>query len=681
MHKAFDERLGVVEIGIFQSRPVHPKRTTTRSRQSYIVVIAKTARQESRHVGADLEADSDPRSFCGAVKRRGCRLRSSKSEKILSSKPGHDHLKIVRRHGEEGVCSFAVATPDFFNEGMVRPPDLETYEVVFRTLCLVRTRTHSVPHLPRQSWNSHSVPAGVLASPGGRSCGTGRAGDCIVLNTLGFLLAPRLQREASAGHGIISSLKTASKTDLYRKLPSVDEVLRRDDLAKMIAREGRGPVTDAARVVLEGVRKQIDAGLDHEELDRALSRLADAITRQLQSAVGYSLRPVVNATGVILHTNLGRAPLPASALENIARATAGYSNLEFDLATGERGKRDVHADRLFQRLFQDESREGRDLSTIVVNNNAAAVWLALNTLAAGGEVIVSRGELVEIGGSFRIPDVMAQSNGILREVGTTNRTRISDYEQAINEKTRLLLRVHRSNFQITGFTEQPALEELVALARARKIPLVEDLGSGALFDLRTVGISGETGVAESLRAGVDVVTYSGDKLLGGPQAGMLTGRADLIARMRKNSLFRALRVDKLTYAALEAALLEYVKGDHSAIPALRMMRASKEEVGTRAKKLAAKLRDLPALEVQVVDGQSVIGGGAAPSSTLPTRLLAVAVKGLSPDEVLARLRSAQTPVIARVQDGRVLLDLRTVFAGEEPVILAAFAKVTPGNRP
>jgi L-seryl-tRNA(Ser) seleniumtransferase len=475
-------------------------------------------------------------------------------------------------------------------------------------------------------------------------------------------------------------LKTTSQADLYRKLPSVDEVLHRADLAEAIAREGRSAVTDAARIVLERVRKEIDAGLDSQKLDLALSGLAGAIARELRSAVGYSLRPVINATGVILHTNLGRAPLAASAMANVARTAAGYSNLEFDLATGERGKRDVHIDRSFRRLFQDEARDNCELSTIVVNNNAAAVWLALNTLASGGEVIVSRGELVEIGGSFRIPDVMAQSNGILREVGTTNRTRVSDYEQAINEKTRLLLRVHRSNFLITGFTEQPALEELVALARARNIPLVEDLGSGALFDLRTVGISGETGVSESLRAGVDVVTYSGDKLLGGPQAGLLTGRADLIARMRKNSLFRALRVDKLTYAALEATLLAYVKGDHDAVPALHMMRASKEEIGGRANKLVATLREPVGLEIELIDGESVIGGGAAPSSALPTRLLAVAVKGLTADELMARLRGSDPPIIARVQDGRVLLDLRTVFPEEESAVAKALKGIADQGR-
>jgi L-seryl-tRNA(Ser) seleniumtransferase len=475
-------------------------------------------------------------------------------------------------------------------------------------------------------------------------------------------------------------VKGGSKSDLYRKLPSVDEVLRDPDLADSVARDGRAAVTNAARKVLEALRREIDsAPLSAEALDLALSDLATAIERELRRAVGYSLRPVINATGVILHTNLGRAPLAPAAIENVQNTAAGYSNLEFDLATGERGERDVHINRLFRALFAAESA-GRDLSTIVVNNNAAAVWLALNTLAAGGEVIVSRGELVEIGGSFRIPDVMAQSNGILKEVGTTNRTRIADYEKAISEKTRLLLRVHRSNFQITGFTEQPGLEELVSLARARNIPLVEDLGSGALFDLRSIGITGETGVAESLRAGVDVVTYSGDKLLGGPQAGMLTGRTELVRRMRSNSLFRALRVDKLTYAALEATLLAYVKGDHDSIPAVRMIRASKEEISSRAVALATKLRGLADVDIEILDGESVIGGGAAPSSTLQTRLLAVLVKGMSTDDLLAKLRGAEPPIIARAQDARVLLDLRTVLAPQEPAIVSALRQIAEGSK-
>ena len=272
----------------------------------------------------------------------------------------------------------------------------------------------------------------------------------------------------------------------------------------------------------------------------------------------------------------------------------------------------------------------------MVNNNAAAVLLALNSLAEGGEVIVSRGELVEIGGSFRIPDVMSKSQATLREVGTTNRTRIADYERAINERTRLLLRVHRSNFEITGFTEQPRLDELVALARSRNLPLMEDLGSGALFDLRLVGINGEPGVLDSLRGGVDIVTYSGDKLLGGPQAGLISGRADLVARMRSNSLFRALRVDKLTYAALEATLLAYVKKDHDAVPVLRMMRMSKEEIARRAEKLISQVESAGRgrLKLELVDGESVIGGGSAPSAVIRTCLIGLTHDNLGADELV-----------------------------------------------
>jgi L-seryl-tRNA(Ser) seleniumtransferase len=455
----------------------------------------------------------------------------------------------------------------------------------------------------------------------------------------------------------------------------VDELLRGEELAPALAREGRAMVTDAARTVLERLRTAIQGGhLDSAAVDSALAGLAGAVENQLRESTDWSLRPVINATGVILHTNLGRAPLASGTLEHVRESAEGYSNLEFDLAEGKRGERDVHVDGLFRRLLSGEVA-GLDVSTIVVNNNAAAVWLALNTLAAGGEVVVSRGELVEIGGSFRIPDVMAQSNGILREVGTTNRTRVSDYARAISEKTRCLLRVHRSNFQITGFTEQPALEELAALARERGIPLVEDLGSGALMDLRSAGVQDEPGVAESLRAGVDVVTYSGDKLLGGPQAGMLTGRAELIRRMRSNSLFRALRVDKMVYAALEATLLAYIKGDYDAVPALRMMRLSGDEVRQRAVAVEKALGGSTKLRVKVMAGESVIGGGAAPSAVLPTSLLAVVVEGLGADKVLVRLRNATPPIIARVQDHRVVLDLRTVFPDQDVAVVSALRAI------
>src|SRR3989475_247557 len=400
-------------------------------------------------------------------------------------------------------------------------------------------------------------------------------------------------RPRPRSHGIICPVKSGSKTDLYRKLPSVDELLRTPVIANLISREGPAAVTESARVVLSRLREEIGTALlDGESLDLALSGIASAVERELRQALRYSLRTVINATGVILHTNLGRAPLSHAAIDHIREIATTYSNLEFDLETGERGKRDIHVDRLFQKLLSEEAAElpsaGRAgtpvptlnaISTIVVNNNAAAVLLALNTLADGGEVIVSRGELVEIGGSFRIPDVMTKSGAILREVGTTNRTRISDYARAFNDRTRLLLRVHRSNFEITGFTKQPSVDEMVTLSRDRGVPLMEDLGSGALFDMRAIGIIGEPGLLDSLRSGVDIVTYSGDKLLGGPQAGLISGRQDLVARMRSNSLFRALRVDKLTYAALEATLLAYVNRDHDTIPALRMMRLSKEEIG------------------------------------------------------------------------------------------------------
>jgi L-seryl-tRNA(Ser) seleniumtransferase len=466
---------------------------------------------------------------------------------------------------------------------------------------------------------------------------------------------------------------TSSKTDLYRKLPSVDELRRRPDLAAIVASEGQTTVTDAARAVLARVRAEIAAEkLDAAAVDLALSGISNAVERQVRQSLTYSLRPVINATGVILHTNLGRAPLAACALEHVREAASAYSNLEFDVETGERGKRDIHVDGLFRKLL-NEGFSGAvppDISTIVVNNNAAAVLLALNTIAEGGEVIVSRGELVEIGGSFRIPDVMSKSNAALREVGTTNRTRVADYERVINEKTRLLLRVHRSNFEITGFTEQPAIEELAALARRKNIPLMEDLGSGALFDLRSNGINSEPSVLDSLRAGVDVVSYSGDKLLGGPQAGMLSGRADLISRMRSNSLFRALRVDKLTYAALEATLLAYVKRDHDTIPALRMMHLSKEDINQRAEVVAGHVRS-SVLKVEIIDGESVIGGGAAPSAVLPTRLLAVSREGLGADEMSARLRASEPPIIARVEEGRVLLDLRTVFREQDGNVIVA----------
>lgn len=472
-------------------------------------------------------------------------------------------------------------------------------------------------------------------------------------------------------------MKQTLSSEILRKLPSVDEVVRDLAINFLVRSSGQESVTAAARVVLVRLRQEIAAGLlDEAGLEIALTGIADAVEKQVRLALDYSLRPLINATGVILHTNFGRAPLSDAAMEHICETAASYSNLEFELTMGTRGKRDAHIERLFRQLLNAEfESKGREaVSTIVVNNNAAAVLLALNTLADGGEVIVSRGELVEIGGSFRIPDVMAKSGAILREVGTTNRTRAADYESAITERTKLLLRVHRSNFEITGFTEQASTAELVSLARKYKIPLIEDLGSGALFDLRSIGINDEPGVLHSLSAGVAIVTYSGDKLLGGPQAGLISGDPALVARMRANPLFRALRVDKLIYAALEATLLAYVRGDHDAIPALRMMRLSKDDIGERAEALAAKVT-ASRLKIEIVDGESILGGGAAPSAVQPTRVLALSCKGLSADELAAALRSSDPPIIARIEDGHVVLDLRTVFPQQDAAVAAALNRI------
>lgn len=486
-----------------------------------------------------------------------------------------------------------------------------------------------------------------------------------------------------------------AQAELFRELPAIDELLRQPEIAALIAEEGQTATTDACRAVLTRLRSEIAAGrLDTHKLSIALSGIHAAIKKELLQSLAYSLQPVINATGVILHTNLGRAPLGLSAIEHIRETAGVYSNLEFDRESGERGKRDVHVDRLFRKLLSEEvsgtggPATAPQVSTIVVNNNAAAVLLALNTLAEGGEVIVSRGELVEIGGSFRIPDVMAKSCAILREVGTTNRTRIGDYEQAINERTKLLLRVHRSNFEISGFTEQPSIDELVSLATKRKLPLMEDLGSGALFDLRLLGISNEPGVLDSLRSGVHVVTYSGDKLLGGPQAGLISGRDDLVQKMRRNSLFRALRVDKLTYAALEATLMAYVRRDYDATPALQMMRLSKPGITLRAQSVISDL-ELEAgtdtstarsmveanLSAELIDGESLIGGGSAPSAILPTTLIALTSSKMNANELAVRLRSSSPPIIARVEDDRVLLDLRTVFPAQDGALKRVLAQL------
>ncbi len=472
-----------------------------------------------------------------------------------------------------------------------------------------------------------------------------------------------------------------TKPDLFRLLPSVDQLLRHETVRAMEKNFGHASTLIALRASVEVLRGRIAAGeIDSESsLRAAVNELLYETEGRLHTSLSYSLRPVINATGVILHTNLGRAPLSQAALLHVTEVAQSYSNLEFDLATGERGKRDVHVSQLLAKLL---NLAQRDISTIVVNNNAAAVLLALNSLADGGEVIVSRGELVEIGGSFRIPDVMAKSGAVLREVGTTNRTRIADYAAAITDRTRLILRVHRSNFQIVGFTEQPTLAELAELGRKGNIPVLEDLGSGDIFDLNQVAVRGEPTIADSLRAGVNLVTYSGDKLLGGPQAGLISGDPALVAKLRSNPLFRALRVDKMFYAALEATLLAYLREDYDSIPTLRMMRLSLDELQYRVENIARQLRvSCSGLELEVVECQSVIGGGSAPGATLPSRALALKSTTASADSVLTRLRAWQTPIVARVEDDRVLLDLRTVGPGDDAKLVAAIESFAGAEDP
>ena len=476
------------------------------------------------------------------------------------------------------------------------------------------------------------------------------------------------------GDSKISGVNTKSQPELFRLLPSVDELLQRDEIKPLVENEGRAATVDAARQVLAQLRQEIAAGrlVSDNAVQLGIAGLTSAIARQLRTATAFSLKEIVNASGVILHTNLGRAPLSQSAIDHIGQIAGRYGNLEFDIAAGTRGRRDIHVEGLFSRLLNRDGVSGT--RTVVVNNCAAAVMLALNTLAEGGEVVVSRGELVEIGGSFRVPDVMNKSGATLREVGTTNRTRLDDYARAINDKTRLLLRVHRSNFAIIGFTEQPSLEELCDLGRKHNIPVMEDLGGGALLPLRSLGVN-ESGVADSLRAGVDLVTYSGDKMLGGPQAGMLTGREDLIRRVRSNPLFRALRVDKLIYAALEATLMEYVRENHTAVPFVRMLSMPAEEIRKRAEAFREKISPAAHLKGNIIPGESLVGGGSAPTSTLPTFLLAITSESLSADQLAEKLRLSTPPIVARVEEGRVLLDLRTVFEDEEDLIVDALCTI------
>ena len=454
-----------------------------------------------------------------------------------------------------------------------------------------------------------------------------------------------------------------------RDIPSIEKLRQRPAIRALEAEFGRPAVVDALRAEAEALRRSVARG------QAAPPDVAEAIERgvpaRLAALTASSLRPVVNATGVILHTNLGRAPLAASATARVA-ALGGYTNLEFDLAAGARGRRDVHAEQLLRRLTGAEA-------AVVVNNTAAATLVALAAIAAGREVIISRGELVEIGGGFRVPEVMAQSGAVLREVGTTNRTRTADYAAAISDRTAAILRVHPSNFRIEGFTERPRLDDLTALASRFGVPVIEDIGSGLLADRRTPALAGEPTPSASIAAGVDLVLFSGDKLMGGPQAGILVGRTPQVDAVRRHPLMRALRVDKMTYAALEATLHEYVVNpDDPAVPVLRMIGLTAARIGARADALASALGGLD-LDVRVVDGMSTIGGGSAPGSELPTRLIALAVRGLSADQLAERLRSAEPPLVGRIERDIVLLDLRTVPPDQDEMVLRILRDVAGGN--
>jgi len=467
-------------------------------------------------------------------------------------------------------------------------------------------------------------------------------------------------------------MESSHLQDLLRRLPAVDELLRQPVIAEAVGTFPRSLVVRAVRNVLDRIRRAIlsDQSSGVSRLDEAA--LIQEILAEAEGLAAYTLQRVVNGTGIIVHTNLGRSLLCQEALERLQLIGSGYSNLEYDLEAGSRGSRYVHAEAILREITGAEG-------ALVVNNNAGAVLLVLNTLAQGREVVVSRGELVEIGGSFRIPDVMTRSGARLREVGCTNRTHLEDYRAAIGPETALLLKVHASNYQISGFTAEVDLAILVALGRAHNLPVMDDLGSGCFVDLSRFGLRGEPLVQDSVRSGADVITFSGDKLLGGPQAGIILGRKEIVERLRKSPLTRALRVDKFTLAALEATLRLYRDEETAvrAIPTLRMIAIEVEILATRAQSLADRIRMAvgSGAEVAVVDGASQVGGGALPVQTLPSKLVALTSRRLSAARLEANFRGDQPPIIGRVEQERFLLDVRTLQLGDDEVIVAAAARL------
>ncbi len=450
----------------------------------------------------------------------------------------------------------------------------------------------------------------------------------------------------------------------FRQLPSVDKLLRDERVQVLAAEHSIGAVVDITRETVEDARKRIASG----EACPSFDELVLAVARNAQLALTASLRRVINATGVIIHTNLGRAPLSSDAAEAMAEVALGFSNLEFDLESGERGSRHAHVEALLTRVTGAEAG-------FAVNNNAAAVLLVLMALAKGKEVIISRSQSVEIGGGFRIPDVMRQSGARLVEVGTTNKTYVSDYEEAIGPKTGLLLRVHSSNFRISGFTHFVELPELVELGRRHGVVVVDDIGSGALLDTSKFGLGHEPMVQESIEAGVDLVCFSGDKLLGGPQAGLIVGKKALIDRLKKYPLARALRMDKFSLAGLQATLLHYLRGEAvEKVPVWRMIATPLESIERRAQHWTQAIDGLM-VETAVIDGQSTAGGGSLPGETLPTKLFAIKLGDTRSAGVLAsKLRSGSPAVVGRVERGKLLLDPRTVLPEEDAQLVSTLSR-------
>lgn len=468
--------------------------------------------------------------------------------------------------------------------------------------------------------------------------------------------------------------ESSIQSEILQFLPSIDALLRSRTAQKILSEAGAKHLTVLARSATELLRRKIRENLTgNYSRENILEEVEKILENTWQSERSAKLQRVINATGVIVHTNLGRAPLSENARKAIFETASSYCNLEYNLETGKRGKRGANAEKLLAELTGAES-------ALIVNNCAAAAFLVLTVLASGGEVVLSRGELVEIGGDFRVPDVMTQSGAILREVGTTNRTKLSDYEKAISKNTRLILKVHPSNYRIIGFTESANIADLADLAHRNDTLVYEDAGSGAIFDLSEFGLTDEPIISESIAAGADVVTFSGDKLLGGVQSGLIVGRHESIEKIRKHPLYRALRVDKLIYAALESTLESFRKENAlQEIPVLKMLSAGNEEIKTRTKKfaqeLSGKLGENASLTFEIIEGNSVIGGGSAPDVQPVTTLLALKHKQISVSKLEQTLRLSRPPVITRILEDKVLVDLRTVSESEEHELLEVLEKI------